>query len=125
MLYNEAISNASKAEKEVLALEMSNYSYNLLTENKIKAGLYYAQLATKASPEVKIAFTNLALGYLLNNQWDDAKNVYLKYKDSTYISDGEERSFRQSFLEDLIDMEKKGITHPDFGKVRQLLNEKD
>jgi WD40 repeat protein len=65
--------------------------------------------------------TNLALAYLLNNEWEKAKQIYLDYKDK-YFNDYLKIS-NDIFLEDIDALQSAGITHPDFKKVRILLNE--
>ena len=56
----------------------------------------------------------LALGYLLNNQWPEAEERYLKMAqyDKLWID---------VFLSDIATLEAAGITHPDFAKVKAML----
>jgi Leucine-rich repeat (LRR) protein len=66
----------------------------------------------------KSIYTNLALGYLLNNQWEEAKNIYEKWKGSRFHVGGEESN--ELFMKDIMDLEAAGIVHPDFEKVRKI-----
>ena len=65
--------------------------------------------------------TNLALGYLLNNQYPQAEAIYLKWKGKSFPDD--ERNCNDTFLQDIAVLEAAGITHPNFEKVKQLLKE--
>ncbi|MBI5217725.1 MAG: hypothetical protein HY958_02185 [Bacteroidia bacterium] len=80
--------------------------------------------AIKADKEAQISYTNLPLCFLFNNEFEEAKKVYLNFKDKPYTDDREKTTFKKVFLEDIQNLEGKGITHPDFAKVKKLLNEK-
>lgn len=67
--------------------------------------------------------TNLALGYLLNDQWKEATTIYKKRRGQQFPGDPNNRSWNQVFLQDIADLEAAGITHPDFAKVKALLEE--
>ena len=64
-------------------------------------------------------YVNMANAYVLNNQYELAEPIYLKYKDFIYRSGSQ--TFKVIFLEDIRTLEDAGITHPDFEKVRMLL----
>ena len=63
--------------------------------------------------------TNLAHGYLFDNQFDKAKAIYLENKDAKLP---DERTFSQAVLEDFKELEEGGITHPDMEKIKALLS---
>ena len=65
---------------------------------------------------------NLAHAYLLDNQFDKAKAIYLENKDAT-LHDG--RAFSQSVLDDFKEFQEAGITHPDMEKIKALFAGKD
>ena len=65
-------------------------------------------------------YTNLAHALLFQNKFNDAKNLYLEWKDKTYPQDTT-KTFKYYFLQDLDELEKAGITHPDIAKIRELL----
>ena len=69
-------------------------------------------------PKALSVETNLALAYLLSNQWEKAKAIYEKWKDKNWPNG---RSCNVSFLKDIEDLETAGISHPDFAKVRQII----
>ena len=62
--------------------------------------------------------TNLALSLLFQGKYEEAEVLYLDYKDKPYG----DSTYSKAFLEDLNALEEAGITHPDVGKVRALLN---
>lgn len=70
------------------------------------------------NPDAQKVETNLALGYLLNDQWSEAEVIYLKWKGQHFPNDS--RLCDDVFLKDIKDLEDAGVTHPDFKKVRQL-----
>ena len=62
----------------------------------------------------------LVLAYILNNQWAEAEKVFRKLQSENFFLDDQNRAY---FLQDLSDLEKAGITHPDFKKLKELLNQ--
>jgi hypothetical protein len=110
--------------KEILTSNCVSKAYYLLFENSPDKSIKFSLLAEKADPENKILYTNLALAYLLNNDWASAEKIYIKYKEESFGEDPNHMTpFRDAFLEDLKALEEAGITHPDFAKVRKLLND--
>lgn len=78
-------------------------------------------IAKEADPSYLLTYTNLALSYLFTDQFEEAKEVYLEWKDKPF--DDRYETFRDVFLEDLETLEQIEITHPDFEKIRKLLEE--
>jgi WD40 repeat protein len=62
---------------------------------------------------------SMPLCYLLTNQFEKSKELYLEYKNKPY----ENFTFKKAFLQDFSALESKGITHPDFEKIKNLLVE--
>ncbi len=62
--------------------------------------------------------TNLAVALLYQDKYVDAEKIYKKYM---LVRLDENRLFRDAFLEDLNELEKRGITHPDVSKIRKLI----
>lgn len=80
-----------------------------------------ARRTLELEPRQEKVETNMALGYLLGDRFEEAKAVYLKWKGKRFYSDP--RLAEEIFLKDLDDLEAFGITHPDFDKIRQMLRE--
>jgi tetratricopeptide (TPR) repeat protein len=78
--------------------------------------------ALKLSPDDAVMInSNLAHGYLFDNQFEKAKAIYLENKDAK-LHDG--RPFRQAVLDDFKEFQEAGITHPDIDKIKALLTAK-
>jgi len=100
--YQLLLNQPEKAEKA--ALEALNPPYKNKPANYDK--------------EIEWVNANLALSLLLQGKFEEAKKIYLAFKDKPYV----DNTFKKLFLGDLEDMQKNGITHPDFEKIRILLN---
>ena len=98
-----------------------NLSFYALFAKQYEEAIEAAQKTLEIKPDAKGVYTNLALGYVLNNEFSKAKPIYTKWKDKHFPND--ERFGKEVFLSDIKDLEAAGITHPDFAKVRKLLNE--
>jgi len=121
--YDKAYLNA----KKLVSIDSAEYSnwYNLsfysLFVGEITEGIEAAQRSLKLAPDQTGVITNLALGYVLNNQFDKARQLYLEWKSKKFPDD--DRFAMELFLKDIQDLEDVNITHPDFIKVRELLED--
>ncbi|MHA4846054.1 tetratricopeptide repeat protein [Flavitalea antarctica] len=70
--------------------------------------------------EIEYAKANLALALLLQNKYDEAKKIYGSLKDK---SDADGRTFVSIFLDDMAELKKNGISHPDYDKIKAYLVE--
>ncbi|MFT3746754.1 MAG: tetratricopeptide repeat protein [Agriterribacter sp.] len=70
--------------------------------------------------EIEYAKANLAHALLLQNKFDEAKKIYTSLKGRNY-TDG--TSYVSICLDDIDQLEKAGITHKDFEKIKTLLVE--
>ena len=105
--------------KQKLAGNYGNISWNFLFDRQFAKAGEAAQKGIALDPAQEWIKTNLASSFLFTGQWDKAKAIYLELKDKTY----NDKKFREIFLEDLNELEKAGITHPDTAKVREVLKE--
>ena len=112
------IHDIPKTEKKNIPIMSSSLTDKLLREQNFSLALKASEFIDILDHKNNRIFNTLALAFLLNNKWSKASSIYLKYQDSLYYG---ERKCKQVFLEDLDEMEKLGITHPDFQKVRELL----
>ena len=95
-----------------------NLSWRALFVNKPKEAITAAQKTLTLNPHISRVETNLALGYLLNNQWDEAEKIYLKWK-GKFFND-RSKLCDIIFLDDIKTLERAGIKHENFAKVKNL-----
>ncbi len=99
-----------------------NLSFFALFVGQYTQAIEAAQKTLQLDPNSVKVETNLALGYLLNNQYDQAEAIYKKWKGKKFDAADEETA-NQIFLKDISDLEQSGIQHKDFKKVKLLLAE--
>jgi tetratricopeptide (TPR) repeat protein len=96
-----------------------NQLFNRKPREAIAASLKALELSPDDAAMIK---TNLAHGYLFDNQFDKAKAIYLENKDAKIGDD--KRSFSQAVLDDFKEFEEAGVIHPDMEKIKALLTRK-
>jgi hypothetical protein len=104
--------------QQSLAQCYGNLSWRLLEKKDFQGALNAAVTGLARDPNQKWINTNLALAQVLLGNFKSAEKTYNNLKDQE-IRKGE--SYRSVFLKDISDLEKIGITHPDFEKVKKLL----
>lgn len=142
----QCIEKANKGKQKVrfIAEYYNNLSFFQLFVPDGKAAEMSARKALKVNPDYLLAYTNLAPALLLQGKYKAAEKEYRKWKDKplqtgspvggellieSLSEDTEEtpkaspQTFRAAFLSDLDELERNGITHPDFAKIRMLLKE--
>ena len=116
------LSPTGKYIRRQTALYSSNLAFELLDyKSQHKNSLIAARIAAKADSTFQTTYTNIPLAMLFNNMYDEAVKVYMKWKDVLYTEDVGNNTFRDIFLLDFADLERRGIYHPDFEKVKELL----
>jgi Flp pilus assembly protein TadD len=101
-------------------LSLARYQlFNRKPREAISASLEALKLSPNKAVIIK---TNLAHGYLFDNQFDKAKTIYLENKNAK-LRDGK-RTFSQAALDDFKEFQDAGITHPDMEKIKALLTTK-
>lgn len=120
--YDETTKDLQKAIE--LNPKNGNYylelGWNQLFNRKPREAIAASLKALELSPDDAIIIkTNLAHGYLFDNQFDKAKAIYLENKDAK-IGDNK-RSFSQAVLDDFKELQEAGITNPDMEKIKALL----
>ncbi len=63
---------------------------------------------------------NLVTALVLQGKYPQAEPIYKALKDTPYEQD-KSKTYRPIFLDDIATLEKAGITHKDFERVRALL----
>jgi Leucine-rich repeat (LRR) protein len=108
-------------------IDIDNYKhwFNLskygLYVNQPKEVIHAAQMTLQLNKNAIGIEANLALGYLLNNEFEKAKAIYLKWKGILYLD--QEQTWNDIFLEDIKTLKAVNISHPDFEKVIELLKQ--
>ena len=95
-----------------------NLSWYALFVGEYEEAIHAVQKTLELNPNAQEVETNLALGYLLNDQWEEAEVVYLRWKGRGFPND--DRLCDEVFLQDIADLEAAGIIHPNFAKVREM-----
>ena len=133
MLESAVILPGGEKHKPLLARFYSDLSFYLLFDHKPKEAIEIATKALDIAPEFDFAYTNIALALLLEGKYEEAEKLYLKWMNQTItkgmvpiksVGSITPSTFREAFLLDLKELEKDGITHPDFSKIRALLEAK-
>ena len=108
--------------KNNAASTCGNLSWYYLLSEQFKESEEQATKAISLNPNAEWVFTNLALSKLLNNKFDEAKKIYLSMQTKNYQND-ESKTYGDIFLEDIAEMEKNGIFHKDFGRIKEELKQ--
>jgi hypothetical protein len=94
-------------------------AWNQLLNRKPREAIAASLKALKLSPaNATMIKTNLAHAYLFENQFEGAKAIYLENRDAKLRND--QRTFSEVVLDDFMELEKAGITHPDTEKIKAL-----
>ncbi|MDR8391782.1 tetratricopeptide repeat protein [Aliifodinibius sp. S!AR15-10] len=104
--------------------ELWNLSWYQLFAGRFQDAIVNSRKVVNMDSTQTGVYTNLALGYLFNGQYNEAEKVYLEWMDKEYPFDTGYETFRNAFLKDLEDLEAAGVTHPDVTRIRSLLSEK-
>ena len=97
-------------------------SYYALFAGEYAQAIEAAKKTLELNPREVQVETNLALGYLLSNQYSQAEAIYKKWKGKKFRTSDSEKA-ETIFLKDITELEKAGIKHPDFEKIKRLLSE--
>jgi tetratricopeptide (TPR) repeat protein len=98
-------------------IDLGTYQlYNRKPSEAIAASLKALELTPENAVLIK---TNLAHGYLFDNQFEKAKAIYLENKDAKLPDSAQ--TFSEEVLDDFKQFRDAGITHPDMGKIEALL----
>ena len=109
-----------------LAFDLGNLSWYLLFDRQFAASEKAAReslfpqntrLPKNYSSETEWVNTNLAHAILYQGKYAEAEKIYLALKDKPINN----ATYKETFLADLIELEKAGITHKDVEKIRILL----
>ncbi len=102
----------------------NDIGWNSLFTNNYADGLKAIQRGIELDSSNDMLFVNLPLCYLFAGEIDKANELYLAYKDKPWTADNRSKTFKESFLDDITNLERNGVSHPDFIKVKKILTEK-
>jgi len=109
-----------KATVEEKALAYGSGAWYALFMKEYQLSENYARKGLAIAPKANWIYTNLALALLLQNRWTEAKDIYQKKQQLLGVNN---RPLKEGFINDILDLEKAGIKHPDFEKVRHLFKQ--
>jgi tetratricopeptide (TPR) repeat protein len=124
--YRSLVSAGHKKFVYDLGAALSSLAWYNLFEQQFPAAENAAREALNPTNYVKTegydkkiewANTNLALALLFQGKYSEAEKIYQDFKDKPYGK----ATYKDTFLADLDELEKAGITHPDVAKIRALL----
>lgn len=108
--------------------EYGELSWNLIrcrkfaeAEMAAKNALFpgYADIPAEYNKKCEWVYTKLAVALVLQNKFTGSLEIYRRLKDMPY----KQGTYKDVFLGDIEELEKMGIKHPGFTKVRNLLND--
>ncbi|MBA7544343.1 hypothetical protein ES705_36698 [subsurface metagenome] len=119
LLFEKIMKDFPEAEvKEDAIICYNNLSLAQLFTEQYSEALINAKKGLDLKKE-EIIYTKLALAYLFNDKFDEAKSIIEDHKNAMV----NQISFGEYILNKLEELEEAGITHPDFEKVRELLEQ--
>ncbi|MEO1516269.1 MAG: hypothetical protein AAFV95_14700 [Bacteroidota bacterium] len=95
-----------------------NLSWNLLLTNQPAEAIQYAEKGLEIWEYNEWIYTNVALGYALNDDFEKASAVYEKWCKEYYRGD---KRFADAFISDLERMKSEGLTVPKYAEYIQLI----
>jgi len=103
-----------------LSNEYGTLAWYLSILKDYKGAIMCAKKGLEIDSTQKWINTNLALGYLGNNQWNQAIRVYTEFKNTPYQENI--GTYKEIFLQDLDSMEVKGFNEELLKRARKFLN---
>src|SRR5438270_7530369 len=114
--WGNAESNDSKSQ---LARALGSLSFVLLLNHRAGDALVAAQQALSLDPAALWVETNRAHALLFLGRCEDAKTVYVEYRDRLVF---EHKMFAQAVMEDFAEFRKYGIDTPEMKDIDVLLS---
>ncbi|MDX2248676.1 MAG: tetratricopeptide repeat protein [Bacteroidia bacterium] len=107
-----------KQVRNFLSQQYGNLSWYALFTQDYPLAETAAKRALELDPAQLYVHTNLGHSYLLRGRYQEAQEAY---KPLLGKKDDSGKPYEQVILEDLAELEKEGITHPDVQKIRKWL----
>lgn len=112
-----------------LSADYGNLSFYYLFTKQFKKAEQFSKRGLELYPDNEWIISNLAPALLYQGKYEEAEKIYYKYKDRMIKLYSDiypfeyhfyKRTYDEYFFEDLKDLEKEGITHPDVKKARTI-----
>ncbi len=118
----EKLLRVDATARPTIATDLAALSWPLLQYMQFESSMDAISLALEADSTNEYILLTLPLVLLLNDRFEEAEKIYLEhYNKYPFGGSGLFKNYRLHYLEDIQNLERRGITHPDFEKVRQLL----
>ena len=128
MNYKKAILNYSLALKiKREAGTYLNISWYCLLDKQYKKAITYGEEGLKLAKNNKNKmwlYTNIAHGYLLNNEYNKALNIYTRYKGKK-IYENSNKLWNDIIIEDIKYLKEGNITSPYFNVIEKIMKDKN
>lgn len=100
-------------------------NWNKALSNKDTEGVIeYFNKSIEYDPKSNYPVGNIPHVYLFNDDYETAKNLYLKNKNQPFDANSKYKTFKEAFLSDFNDFEAAGIKNAHFNEIRELLENK-
>ncbi len=106
--------------KQSFVFNLGNVAFYALFQKNYERSLIAAERALSEDSTQHWIYTNLALAYLFNDRYPEALRVYYEWMNRPYQYDSTQL-YQETFLQDIKDLEKEGITHPRFKEIEKML----
>jgi len=113
--------SADTSARRTISVDLSGLSWPLLQNRQFNTSLNAIMLSHEADSTNEYLYATLPLVLILNNRFEEASGIYRKYSKKAmfnYIYG----LYKTIYLADIADLEKRGISHPDFDRVKAMLN---
>jgi WD40 repeat protein len=113
--------SADTSARHIISNDLSCLSWSLMQNRRFRESLEAINLALETDSTNQYINITLPLALVLNDRFDEASKIYkMHYKE--FIYKNYYKSNKLFYLEDIATLEKLGIRHPDFIRVKELLN---
>lgn len=103
------------------ATELNDISIKESLQKNYPKAIELIKEAIKLDNDGKWFYTSLAHYYLLSGRFEEAKQIYMDYKDSK-VRNGS-FYFEDTILDDFDDLKQMNLYHPDFDKIKEMYKE--
>lgn len=108
--------------RKTISIDLAGLSWPLLQHKQFNTALDAITLAVEADSTNLYNYITYPLILLLNNRFEEASKVYREYYKKLMFN-VLQGSYRVIYLKDIEDLEKRGIIHPDFDRMKELLKD--